>query len=236
MIFSKRNYPSGYYVYIYLREDGTPYYVGKGSKGRAWSLNHRIKPPHDTNKILITHYGLTELWALAMERWYIRWYGRKDLCTGILRNMTEGGDGSPKRKYKPLSEQDKKKKSQASYKRWAEWRGPDPKNISIGRSGVTPKGHSSMIGSENHKKKMLEKYGVTNPSLVPAIRERKRGSGNGRFDATLYVWKNAITGEVINSTRYDMIHVYGLNKNEIIKMITGKRKSAHMNWYFVTKP
>lgn len=92
--FSRRNPPPGYYHYLYLREDGSPYYSGKGKGKRAWSTNHSVKLPKDQSLIIITHWGLTELWALGLERWHIRWYGRKDNGTGILRNMTDGGEGA----------------------------------------------------------------------------------------------------------------------------------------------
>ena len=83
-----------YYTYAYLREDKTPYYIGKGKGNRAYRRRDKgIKPPKDKSKILILKQNLTEEESFRHEVYMIAVFGRKDLGTGILHNKTNGGDG-----------------------------------------------------------------------------------------------------------------------------------------------
>lgn len=105
---------SRFYVYILLdtRKDVvTPFYVGKGSGFRKtahfresslnWSKNpvknaviRKIRAVGLKPDVFVIADGLTENEAFALERKLISRFGRRDLKTGILTNLTDGGEGS----------------------------------------------------------------------------------------------------------------------------------------------
>lgn len=81
-----------FYTYAYLREDGTPYYIGKGIGTRIYN-NHRHTPVPPIDRILYLKKNLTEEEAYKHEEYLISVLGRK-LDGGILINLMSGG-GAP---------------------------------------------------------------------------------------------------------------------------------------------
>jgi hypothetical protein len=97
-----------YYTYAWLREDMTPYYVGKGIRNRAYCPHRRgdtymSPPPKD--RVLFLKKNLTEFDAYKHENYIISILGLKSEG-GILINMSYGGEGSSGR---VLSEETKDK-------------------------------------------------------------------------------------------------------------------------------
>lgn len=88
---------STFYTYLWLREDGTPFYVGKGSGNRAYEKRtHRLSPP-PKDRILIQEFP-DEASTFIAEEFLIRLYGREDLSEGCLLNLTDGGENPPLKK------------------------------------------------------------------------------------------------------------------------------------------
>lgn len=91
-----------FYVYAFLRSKASsngpkcsPYYVGKGNGFRAFRRNRTgAKAPADRSFVVFIQEGLTEKEALDLECYCIALYGRLDIGTGILRNLTDGGEGT----------------------------------------------------------------------------------------------------------------------------------------------
>ena len=86
---------NNYYTYAYLREDRTPYYIGKGKGNRAYRRRKNdTKSRKDKSRIIFLKQNLTEEEAFKHEKYMIAIFGRKDIGTGILHNRTDGGEGS----------------------------------------------------------------------------------------------------------------------------------------------
>lgn len=98
---------------MWLREDGTPYYVGKGKGRRGFvHFTHKVLPP-PIDRIVVQEQESEED-AFFVEKFFIAYYGRVDHGTGCLRNLTDGGDGGDTFTGRKHSEATKKKMSESS--------------------------------------------------------------------------------------------------------------------------
>jgi hypothetical protein len=170
-----------YYTYAYLREDGTPYYIGKGCGERIKQKSNRnCQKPKNKSQIIFLKQNLSEEEAFKHEVYMIAIFGRKDLGTGILRNLTDGGEGSSgairspelrekistSMKGRTLSDEHRKKLSESlKGKKVSE---QTKKLWSIQRKG---KKHS-----EETRRKMSEKKKGSNHNMfgIPKSEETKR--------------------------------------------------------------
>lgn len=189
-----------HYVYGFLRHKdsavgakGTLYYIGKGCGNRAYLRAQRHVPaPPDRSYVVFIQEGLTEKEALGLEIFCIKLYGRVDTGAGILRNLTDGGEGvcglqfseetkrrlSELNKGKKLSSETKAKISKTTKgKRLKE----DTKQ-KIGNANacnqyelVSPEGAKYIV---NNLSEFARRNGLCVPNLV-AVANGKRNNSNG---------------------------------------------------------
>ena len=158
-----------FYTYLWLREDGTPYYVGKGIKKRAFTYDrrHGHKPPKDRSKIIL-QYWADEDTAFSYEMYLIDFWGRKDSGSGVLVNHTDGGRSPSGTKFSkkalknmrdsikgrpPISEETRQKMREAKLGKPGNRKG---KKHSVEARKKLSIAHIGKSFSEDHKRKLSE--------------------------------------------------------------------------------
>jgi len=163
--------PNRFYTYAYLREDRTPYYIGKGQGKRIYQTNGKPcnKPPKD--RIIFLKQNLTEEEAFRHERYMIAVFGRKDLGTGILHNRSDGGRGASN-----PSEETRKKMSEAK-------KGKKQSEETRKKQSESRKGSKNYFYGKHHTEETKEKLREINTGkkLSEETKLKISESGTGRI-------------------------------------------------------
>jgi len=170
-----------FYTYMWLRSNGTPYYIGKGHSDRAFiSQGHVTNRPKEAARILLQKWS-SEQEAFEMEKYYIRLFGRKDLGTGILRNLTNGGEGPTG--YIP-SQETRRAIGEANKRR--NWEELTPKMRAARRASQSCKDHLRDMGEKNKGRKYSPEHcqsisaSLTGRERSPSHCENMRRAQEGR--------------------------------------------------------
>lgn len=237
----------GDFSYGEYRFINVPFYVGKGRKKRCFEHLYKRKQDTDPNKhktnrirllqksydlknfLVFIKKNLTEKDSYILEKDIIKNIGRYNIGTGPLLNVSEGGDGwnrgikpnaSAYRKYKPLTEEQKKNLSEKL--RGRKFSSETLLKMSAAQSGannamygkITPDSVKEKISKSlkgrKHSQETIEKIRISNtghkvsPETIQKIKEHHphlRGEKN----------PNVRTYKIISPTCEVFIHSKGLS-------------------------
>ena len=204
-----------FYVYAFLRNKNSsagpkysPYYIGKGQGARAYSRNRNGAPkPTDLSFIVFVQEGLTEEEAFSLEKYCIDLYGRIDNGTGILRNLTDGGEGTSGR---VVSEDVRRRTSEAQQGEKGHRFGKNLHEDTKKKISEAMRGEKHPLWGRTHTQESRNKMSQTQLKYLYELTD-----SNG----DIYVTDNlrAFTRQ------------HDLNQGNLVNVINGKKKS-HKGW------
>ena len=236
--------PRRFYVYCYIRSKDSingpkysPYYVGKGTGKRTITNRGRsVQTPKDRSLIVYIQEGLTEDEAYSLETYCIGLYGRIDLGTGILRNMSAGGRGAPdvifsKERRRKISAIHKGAKRSDSHKqiliearqREGRWKGE--KNPKFGGDAV--RGELNPMWGKQHSEETRQKIGAKNAVHYGTVEGRLAN----KLKAQKYLYELIDpAGEVyMTDNLWEFSLQYDLKNSSLHNVVHGKARH-HKGW------
>ena len=219
------------YVYSHIRLDKNEiFYIGIGSDNKYKRAYEKTRRNNIWNKIVAkTQYkvvllndNITYDEAKILEKKYILQYGRIDIKTGHLSNMTDGGDGTIN---KVFTEEYRKKLSIASRKRGLP---PGYYKMQLARKNyvITAEQRKKLsdakkgsIISEKCKQICKERMLTNNPSKGKTGKD----SINYKYDVECY--KDGVLINIFNGV-HDASRQLNLNPSKICAVINGRRNAT----------
>jgi hypothetical protein len=186
-----------YYVYIHEKPDGTPFYVGKGKDGRAYSKDQRSPLWHemanDEYSVHIVKDNMEQQAALDLEYFIINDF-RKQFT--LANKMARGWKNDTKRKPYvtrgvPKSEEHRRKLSEAKKGvpnlklKGKKFSDEHKANLSAARKGVPNLKLRGRVYSEETLAKMsASRKGVPNPKMLGDLNPAKRPEVRAKMSAS----------------------------------------------------
>jgi hypothetical protein len=223
------------YLYRHIRLDkNEPFYIGIGSDSTYKRAKAKYKG--DRNKIWydITAKSKYEIeilfddisweYACKKEKEFVALYGRKDNKTGILANMTDGGEGVVGTSYK-RSIESRKKQSQTIKKRMAE--DIDFKNFHIKtlREGFAKRKYG--LESQETRKKKSESHKLRYQNGAIPFSKGKFGSESSCAKKVICIITNKIWGSAIECANEN-----GINPKYLHKILNGTIKNNKTSFVY----
>lgn len=210
-------------IYRHIRPDkDEPFYIGIGDKYRPYNCidgrNKHWKGIYEkNNKNIVVEIMEDDLmWeeAIKKEMWWIAFYGRKDKGTGILVNMTDGGEGGYGRINTPEQIEEKRQRMLAHGDRIRAARTKE------GAEKNTLKGvpRTEEVKKKISAAKMGKKKTVTD-KVIALHERRKRGNANKAIKVI-----NTETKEIYHCI-VDAAESCGLTAANLARQIAGRRKN-----------